>query len=147
MCCAASPLGRPHENDLQNGVQSGLQNGLHSSNSIALLDLRSREDFHAAHICYAVSTPLRSLTAATPSPFNDVEVLKTQWTELRDQVEGHVSFQDAKSSSRTVIVVCYHGETARLACSIMRAQGANTYSIKGGMSAVLEAAKLVDDGQ
>lgn len=139
--CTAGPQERSLQSDLQNGAQRGLQNGVHSPTSTALLDLRSSEDFHAAHICDAVSTPLRSLTAATPSPFDDVEVLKTQWKELKDKVSEFDFFQDPRLSSGPVIVVCYHGETARLACSIMRAQGIETYSIKGGMTAVLDAVK------
>lgn len=143
--------GRNLQDCLQNGVGSGrqndLHNGLHSSLSSTLLDLRSSEDFHAAHFCDAVNTPLRSLTAATPSPFNDVEVLKTQWRELKDEVGGHGTFPNTISKSGPVVVVCYHGETARLACSLMRAQGIETYSIKGGMSVVLDAMKFEDDGK
>ena len=152
--CATSTPGGPQsglQNGLQNGLPyglpNGLQNGFHSANSTMLLDLRSIEDFNTAHMYGAVTTPLHSLTAATASPFDDVEVLKTQWRELKEKMSGYEFSYSADPESGPVIVVCYHGETARLACSIMRAQGIECYSIKGGMSAVLEVMKVEDVGK
>lgn len=110
-----------------------------SSNLSMLLDLRSSEDFSIVHISGAKSMPLDSLTPATVSPFDDVKVLDMQWRDLKHKLSGP-EFLEMDIVSRPVIMVCYHGETARLACSIMRAQSIEAYSIKGGISAVIDSA-------
>lgn len=115
-------------------------NGFKSSNLSVLLDLRSSEDFSLVHISGATSTPLSSLNSVTVSPFDDVEILDMQWRDLKRKLSGHEFFRGLDLASGPVIVVCYHGETARLACSMMRAQNIEAYSIKGGMSAVIGAA-------
>lgn len=36
------------------------------------------------------------------------------------------------------IVICYDGETSRLATAVMRARGMEAFSIRGGMQAVVQ---------
>lgn len=117
-----------------------------SSSLVRFLDLRSSEDFSVVHISGAMSTPLGSLTAATVSPFDDVQVLEMQWRDLKHKLSSHEFFGQINLVSGPVILACYHGETARLACSIMRAQNIEAYSIKGGMSAVIDTAQVDSNG-
>lgn len=82
-----------------------------------LLHLRSSEDFSIVHISGARSMPIASLTPATVSPFDDVKVLDMKWRDLKHTMSGP-EFLGMDIVSSPLIVVCYHGETARLACSI-----------------------------
>lgn len=110
-----------------------MSNGIeHPSSSIAkVLDLRSPEDFEHGHISGAISTPLANLTATTPNPYDDGKLLQSQWKDLKDKFSGD-DFE--RVGSRPVVVVCYNGETSRLASALLRGQGYEAYSIAGGVS-------------
>lgn len=101
------------------------------STSLKILDLRRREDFACSHISGSLNNGVSSLEPDTPSPFDSVPVLETQFeslvkltSELRSS--GHFCKRD------TVLVLCYDGETSRLACSIMRQEGIEAFSVRGG---------------
>ena len=101
-----------------------------------LLDLRKPNDFANSHVPGAYNLPLRSSSASTPSPFSDAAVLESQWRELEatfttDRVNAH------DLVDRDVYVVCYSGNTARVATSVLRARGIAAYSVRGGHTALL----------
>ena len=107
-----------------------------------LLDLRSNEDYADGHMHGAVNMPLDSLMAMTPSPFDDVTVLETQWRGLQAMFTGgaqELSQKIGKAASTVFVLLCYSGETSRLASSVLREKGIEAYSVKGGMSAVSQA--------
>lgn len=101
----------------------------------ALLDLRKPDHFVASHVPGAYNLPLQSMGALTPSPFMEASVLKTQWQELEaifttDRINAH------DLAGKDVYVLCYHGDTARVATSILRARGIAANSVKGGYTAL-----------
>ena len=92
-----------------------------------VLDLRQPVDFHAWHLPGSTNHPLDSLGPHTPSPFSDPGVLEAQWLELEQRfhdVAGHV------------LVVCYDGDSARVATSVLRARGLEADSVRGGHRAL-----------
>ena len=99
-----------------------------------LLDLRSSQDFELAHLGVAVSVPLSGLNATTKSPFDDNELLERQWRDLQEMVSREGYFCNIGPLAGPAIMLCYNGEAARLACSVMRERGIEAYSIKGGTS-------------
>ncbi|OJD33805.1 cysteine synthase b [Diplodia corticola] len=123
--------------------------------STVVLDLRQPADFAAWHLPAAVNASLPSVTAGAPSPFADAATLEAQWRELdacfvEKQVEhggaGCVLVQRAGADrgsvelrkGRRVLVVCYNGDTARVATSVLRARGVEAESVKGGVGKVKE---------
>lgn len=101
----------------------------------ALLDLRKPDDFAASHVPGAYNLPLHSSSAATPSPFSEASVLESQWKELEatftlDRINAH------DLVGKDVYVMCYGGDTARVATSVLRARGISAHSVKGGYSAL-----------
>ncbi|KAF8545335.1 tryptophan synthase beta subunit-like PLP-dependent enzyme [Trichophaea hybrida] len=104
-----------------------------------LVDLRQAVDFDASHLPGAVNISLRSLKKCTPSPFDDAKVLEEQWLELKDKFSGREAFVARHARIKgvcSVTFVCYDGETAHVASSILRAQGIEAYSLIGGMGSV-----------
>ncbi|KAF8251248.1 cysteine synthase B [Wilcoxina mikolae CBS 423.85] len=105
-----------------------------------LVDLRQGVDFDAGHLPGAVNISLKSLKKCTPSPFDDAKVLEEQWLELKDKFSGKGDICCATCVDQggvcSVTFVCYDGETARVASSILRAQGIEAYSLVGGMELV-----------
>ncbi|KAL6703419.1 hypothetical protein ACN47E_009678 [Coniothyrium glycines] len=101
----------------------------------ALLDLRKPDHFNASHVPGAYNLPLQSSGASTPSPFFDASVLQRQWKELdstftTDRINAH------DLSGKDVYILCYNGDTARVATSILRARGISASSVKGGYTAL-----------
>ena len=105
---------------------------------VTVIDMRSSEDFNNGHLLGANNITLAMLTAETPSPFEDVEVIQTQWKILKAMCDengelGHIS---STTTSGSFVMLCYNGETSRLATAVMRAQGVRAYSVRGGMTAI-----------
>lgn len=79
--------------------------------------------------------PLQSLSSSTPSPFFDAAILEQQWKEL----DGMLSVNKIGAydlAGKNVGVICYHGDTARVATSVLRSKGITASSIKGGFQAL-----------
>jgi rhodanese-related sulfurtransferase len=106
-----------------------------SDTGAALLDLRKPQDFAAGHVPGALNLPLRSLSPSAPGPFSDAQVLESQWRELDgtftlDRITAH------DLPGKNVFVMCYGGDTARVATSVLRARGIAASNVKGGYAAL-----------
>ncbi|KAF7442052.1 CysK Cysteine synthase [Pyrenophora tritici-repentis] len=117
-----------------NTALSHFASSTHGAEAV-LLDLRKPEDFIKSHIPGSYNLPLQSSNATTPSPFSDAMVLEKQWKELEatftlDCVNAH------DLSGKDVYILCYNGDTARVATSVLRAKGISASSVKGGIAAV-----------
>lgn len=103
--------------------------------STVLIDLRKPDDFLENSIPGSYNLPLQSMNSATSSPFFDPTVLEQQWKEI----DGMLSYNTISAydlSNKNVGVICYNGDTARVATSILRAKGIAASSIKGGIRAL-----------
>ncbi|KAK8197429.1 putative cysteine synthase B [Phyllosticta capitalensis] len=107
----------------------------------AVLDMRRPQDYHKWHLPGAVNVPMRSVKAETPSVFFDSAALEEQWLEMEAfftpqcqacTIPGVLRLQD-----RQILLVCYNGDTARVATSILRAKGIQADSVAGGAGAML----------
>jgi cysteine synthase/rhodanese-related sulfurtransferase len=107
---------------------------------VIIIDLRRPQDFAEGHLPDAVNKPLNTLNRGTTTPFSDPKVLEQQWTELDNLVrEGKlldVSVDLAVLQASSVLVVCYDGDTSRMATSVLRAKQVDASSIRGGMKAL-----------
>jgi rhodanese-related sulfurtransferase len=106
-----------------------------------LIDLRKPGDFIASQIPSSYNLPLQSLNASTTSPFFDAAVLEKQWKEL-DAMFSQNTLNAYDLAGKKIGVLCYDGDTARVATSVLRAKGIAASSIKGGFQAL--AAQLTD---
>lgn len=100
-----------------------------------IIDLRKPADFEGWHLPGAVNYPLESLDSGTVSPFAEANLLEKQWSELEN------FFQDSKNIAevrgRRVLLLCYNGDTARVATSVLQAKGVDAESVRGGYQAVM----------
>lgn len=101
-----------------------------------LLDLRTAEDNAKQYLRGAISMPLSTCSSKTVSPFRDPHILETQWNELEYTFDT-LRLRGLKDCR--VFVLCYNGDTARIATSVLRAKGIEANSIKGGIEAVSES--------
>ena len=103
-----------------------------------LLDLRSPTDFAIGHLPGAINIPLSSLQASDVSPYEDSALLETQWVELEclfgGGEPGAEKWRDFEG--RHAVLVCYGGDTAKVASSVLRARGVEAVSVRGGMAGI-----------
>lgn len=109
------------------------------ASDIIILDLRTAEAFADYHLPGAISRPLSSHDSSTPSPFSDPTVLETQWKELESVFD--LTTLGLLKRAGCVWLVCYGGDTSRVATSVLRAKGVSANSLKGGMLAFMSATK------
>lgn len=96
----------------------------------AIIDLRQAEDFEEFHVPGSTNIPF--VQADQPSPFSDPAVLKALWTRLEETFK--VPNQDIQSliRSKRTLILCYDGDSSRVANSVLRAKGYETDSVRGG---------------
>lgn len=117
-------------------LTQSLLSGMALRPACCVLDLRTAVDFSAWHLPGSVNIPLQSLDSHTPKPFSDPSVLESQWQELE------TLFTDARANvvstlqGHHVLVICYNGDTARVATSVLRAKGIEADSLRGGYQAL-----------
>lgn len=99
-----------------------------------ILDLRTVADFSTWHLPGSVNIPLRSLDSHTPKPFSEPSVLEAQWLELEELFSDHNAV--SRLHSHHVLAICYNGDTARVATSVLRARGIEADSLRGGYQAL-----------
>ncbi|KAG6354322.1 hypothetical protein INS49_004927 [Diaporthe citri] len=110
-----------------------------------ILDLRTAEAFADHHLPGAISRPLSSYDSSTPSPFSDPKVLEMQWKEVESVFD--LTTIGLLKRAGCVWLVCYGGDTSRVATSVLRAKGVSANSLKGGMLALMSAARSGKGGR
>ncbi|KAL5115630.1 hypothetical protein ACEQ8H_006517 [Pleosporales sp. CAS-2024a] len=107
-----------------------------AASGMVLLDLRKPDDFISNNIPGSYNLPLQSLTSHSSSPAFDATTLEHQWKELNNMFSSNtICAYDL--TSKNVGVICYNGDTARVATSVLRARGIAASSIKGGFQALV----------
>ncbi|WPH01866.1 Pyridoxal-phosphate dependent enzyme-like protein 5 [Acrodontium crateriforme] len=102
------------------------------SPELAVIDLRTARDFAGFNLAGSISMPVHTLSPGTNNPFRDSLTLESQWDELHAVfIKGSPRWKELEG--KKVFVLCYDGDTSRVACSILRAQGIEAWSIGGGL--------------
>lgn len=104
-----------------------------------IVDLRQPADYAAFHLPGSVNVPF--VQPETPSPFADPRVLDELWTRLEKALQDGSGPDDAGSMrgllspARRTLLLCYDGDSARVATSVLRAKGFEAESIRAGARA------------
>ncbi|KAF7563424.1 hypothetical protein G7046_g703 [Stylonectria norvegica] len=115
----------------------------------AILDIRQAVDYIDFHLPGSINVPF--VHEADSSPFSDPQVLESLWQRLEEIFLvpglGLQAFTDAEK----VLIVCYDGDSSRVATSVLRARGYEADSIKLGFHALRELASnstcgLIEEG-
>lgn len=115
---------------------------LKPDHSRCVIDLRKPADFKQWHLPQAINVPLNTLEKSTTSPFSDSAVMEAQWLEIEgwfsQSGEKSALLKGLKENNTRVLLVCYSGNTSRVACSILRAKGIEAWCIRGGYKALAD---------
>lgn len=136
---------------LSAGGVDELEKALIAKPNTQILDFRRASDFDAFHLPNSVNIPLETLKdgASRGSPFanptEDCTMLEEIWLELESLFT--VKDKDGKRNpsaealmailrGKKVLTMCYDGDSARVANSVLRAKGVDSDSIRGGYGAL-----------
>ena len=113
---------------------------LRPKSNTMILDLRARKDFQAWSLPESKNLSLNTLNSKTTSPFEDANILEKQWLEL-ESIFNPESVESClfEIRDRVVLVLCYDGNTSRVATSVLRAKRVDAYSLKGGTNNLLSS--------
>ena len=100
----------------------------------SILDLRQPLDFQDFHLPGSVNLPL--VHEVTPSPFAEPRVLDALWRRMEETFQAPGAELLDLVQGRRVLVLCYDGDSARVATSVLRAKGYEADSVGGGFRAL-----------
>lgn len=101
-----------------------------------IIDLRQSEDYEALHIPGSENVPI--VESKDWKPFSDASVLEKLWLKLEAAFDpttktGQMIQEDRQ---RPIVLLCYDGNSARVATSVLRAKGFEADSVRGGIDAL-----------
>ncbi|RKF59662.1 Cysteine synthase B [Erysiphe neolycopersici] len=121
-----------------------LNNSTPTRDTIAeIFDLRTAVDFDIWHLPGATSKPLVNLTAETKSPYFDTETMELIWPELMTMFSSYAADKKRSLEKKTIVLICYNGDTSRVATSILRAHGVEALNLMYGMDGLMNQMKEV----
>lgn len=144
------PLG---SHDTVLSLADQLDKALTARPNTQVLDFRRSSDYDAFHLPNSVNIPLDALRdgASRGSPFaniaDDCDMLEEVWLELEElfTIKDKNGKRNASAEAlmallrgKKVLTLCYDGDTARVANSVLRAKSVNAESIRGGYAALSE---------
>lgn len=136
---------------LATSCQQELEKHLLAKPNTQILDFRRASDYEAFHLPNSVNIPLETLKngATRGSPFarpvDDCTMLEELWLELESlfTVEDKHGRRNPSAATlmailqdKKILTMCYDGDSARVANSVLRAKGVNSESIYGGYGAL-----------
>ena len=117
---------------IRSSANLSLQDILIPKPDVSIIDLRQPSDFHAYQVPGSTSVPIA--LPSNRSPFSDPAVMTAVWTQLEETFSSpDVDLLHMLQDKRT-LVICYDGDTSRVATSVLRAKGYAADSIRGGFS-------------
>lgn len=100
----------------------------------SIIDLRQPLDFQDFHLPGSVNVPF--VYEDTPSPFAESRVLESLWKKLDETFKSPTAELMDLLEGRRILLLCYDGDSARVATSVLRAKGHEADSVKGGFKAL-----------
>lgn len=102
------------------------------SPNTVIVDLRRQEDYQTHHIPGSENVPV--VESKDWEPFSDAKVLETLWLKLEATFEAtsEIGKKMEQHRSKPILLLCYNGNNARVAASVLRAKGFEADCVRGG---------------
>ncbi|KAJ0383638.1 hypothetical protein COL922a_010093 [Colletotrichum nupharicola] len=106
------------------------------SPNTVIVDLRRQEDYQTHHIPGSENVPV--VESKDWEPFSDAKVLETLWLKLEATFEAtsEIGKKMVQHRSKPILLLCYNGNNARVAASVLRAKGFEADCVRGGFSSL-----------
>jgi rhodanese-related sulfurtransferase len=99
-----------------------------------IIDLRQAEDYEHFSLPGSINLPV--VKPECKKPFSDVSTLASLWSDLNSMVQTESSELFLKIRGKRSLALCYNGDSARVATSVLWGNGHDADSIRGGIEAV-----------
>ncbi|GAP93409.2 putative cysteine synthase A [Rosellinia necatrix] len=117
---------------IRSSINLSLQDILIPKTDASVVDLRQPSDFHTYQVPGSTNLPIA--LPSNSSPFLDPAVMTTVWTQLEETFSSLDADLLSVLQDKRILVICYDGDTSRVATSVLRAKGFAADSIQGGFS-------------
>ncbi|KAI1475326.1 tryptophan synthase beta subunit-like PLP-dependent enzyme [Daldinia eschscholtzii] len=117
---------------LPKGVTKGsnLSETISLKDDAVIIDIRQPGDFGEFSLPGSVNLPF--VEPLTASPFSDPVVLEALWLKLEEYFRAPHNEVVSLLQGRRILVLCYDGDSSRVATSVLRAKGYEADSLRGG---------------
>lgn len=102
--------------------------------STSVIDLRQPLDFQDFSLPGSINVPF--VKEETVGPFSDPQVLEDLWKKLETTFKMPSDEIRSLIEEKQILLLCYDGDSARVATSVLNAKGYNASSLKGGFKAL-----------
>lgn len=125
----------------RSGEREGWERFVSPAPDTVVIDLRQRDDYDEFSLPGSISMPV--VVPDRSEPFVDASVLASLWRELEtrfgpgggdkgsEQLDICLQLKD-----KNALLLCYNGNSARVATSVLRAKGIRADSMRGGIKAL-----------
>lgn len=118
----------------RSGERQGWENIVSPMPDTIVIDLRQFEDYDCFSLPGSINFPL--VEASSPSPFSEPKVLASLWHRLEAKLVSGDGDICARLRDKRSLIICYDGDSARVATSVLRAKGYAADSMNGGIQAM-----------
>ncbi|KAI0160048.1 tryptophan synthase beta subunit-like PLP-dependent enzyme [Hypoxylon sp. FL1284] len=137
----AAAIALPSFLDVQRTTYHDLKSGVTDATvtlkeDTAIIDLRQSADFEQFSFPGATNLPFAS--PSRTSPFSDPAVLEALWPQLDAYFSKPQDDLLSQIQGKRILVLCYDGDSSRVATSVLRAKGYAAESVRGGFRALNE---------
>lgn len=119
--------------DSINHIRS-LETVILSKPDTAIIDIRQPADFEDFSLPGSLNVPFAVRNGR--SPFSDPSILKALWKELEKTFVAPNQEVKALLTNKHLLIICYDGDSSRVATSVLRAKGYQADSVRGGFKAL-----------
>lgn len=133
---AALPLFLDVKRSSQDGLLPDPKGSIAVKDGAIIIDLRQPADFDVFNIPGSVNLPFADPSKL--SPFSDPAVLRALWIKLEDFFKTPSDYAHPLIQGKRILLLCYDGDSSRVATSVLRAKGYEADSLRGGFRALGE---------
>ncbi|KAI1463432.1 tryptophan synthase beta subunit-like PLP-dependent enzyme [Daldinia caldariorum] len=122
--------------NLPKGVETkrNLSETISLKDGAVILDIRQPDDFGEFSLPGSVNLPFAD--PSTASPFSEPAVLEALWLKLEEYFRSPHNETVSLLQAKRILVLCYDGNSSRVATSVLRAKGYEADSVRGGFQAL-----------
>lgn len=97
-----------------------------------IIDLRQPHDFDKSHLPGSINVPF--IQEDTASPFSEPRILEALWTRFEETFRSPSEELQALIQGKNILLLCYDGDSSRVATSVLRAKGFEASNVRGGFT-------------
>ncbi|KAI1647395.1 tryptophan synthase beta subunit-like PLP-dependent enzyme [Daldinia loculata] len=110
--------------------QNGLSEAITLKDDAVIIDIRQPVAFGEFSLPGSVNLPF--VDSLTASPFSDPAVLEALWLKIDEYFRAPCSEVVSLLRGKRILILCYDGDSSRVATSVLRAKGYEADSVRGG---------------